>query len=865
MTDTHVLVDIFVVLVAAKLAAEGAERLRLPAVVGEILAGVVLGPSLLGWVGSSELLVTLGEIGVILLLLEVGMEMDLGELRAVGRSALSVAVIGVVVPMVAGVGAARLLGLDGTESLFVGAALTATSVGISARVFGDLRALATVEARTVLGAAVADDVLGLVILTVVVRLAESGSVSATEVGEVVGVAVVFLVVAMVVGLRAVPPVFAAVSRHSRSAGTLVAVAFAFALAVSAVASEARLAPIIGAFVAGLALARSSVAGRVRRELTPISHVFIPIFFLGIGVEAQVDRFVDPQVLAVAGVLGVVAVVGKVVAAAGMGRAPGDRLLVGLGMIPRGEVGLIFATIGLQQGVFDEGMYASVLLVILVTTVATPTLLRARLVAIRRRGRAAGREPGRRDLLVWALSAAAHLRDRPAPPELVDALAGREESPFEWSAEARGHLEDVLVHGGPTAWRFLQVTGVLAAALPDLDAIIRTQSVDPRVVDPVGAWRWPRVERLVEIRRDATPPALPQMLAALALDATGDGDAQDEVEATALIRAIGARVGLDPHAVEVAVAMAGDVFLLEAVCARPWALHDRSLTVLVEHLGSPERLEAVSDLVQAAPLAGDREMGSVIEAVVSAVRNAMAGHEGSALLTAADRRAAAMARVDDPDAERAVAEAPRAHVCTQSVEDLAHQAELVAATREGGGQVRSAVVIDQPTRYRVEVAARDRVGLLAGQARTLTRLGYDIESASTATWPDGTALAAFVVSGPEPPDAGLFDAALDEEIAPVAVADAVVDFDDHSSPWHTTATVEAADRRGLVAAVTAAVAALGLSIHAARLSARDGHARDEFELTGPGRGKLTAGQRAALVEVLATGEVPRRTRRLARRP
>lgn len=864
MTDTHVLVDIFVVLVAAKLAAEGAERLRLPAVVGEILAGVLLGPSLLGWVESSELLVTLGEIGVILLLLEVGMEMDLGELRAVGRSALSVAVLGVVVPMVAGVGVGTLLGLDGTEALFVGAALTATSVGISARVFGDLRALATVEARTVLGAAVADDVLGLIILTVVVRLAEVGSVSAVEVGKVVGIALVFLVVAMVVGLRAVPPVFAAVSRHSRSAGTLVAVAFAFALAVSAVAAEARLAPIIGAFVAGLALAKCSVAGRVRRDLTPISHVFIPVFFLGIGIEAEVDRFVDPEVLGVAGVLCVVAVVGKIVAAVGMGRAPGDRLLVGLGMIPRGEVGLIFATIGLQQGVFDEGMYASVLLVVLVTTVVPPPLLRARLVAIRRRRPAAERGAARRDLLAWALSAAAHLRDRPAPPELVDALAERAEARLEWSGEARGHLEDVLLHGGPAAWRFLQVTGVLAGALPDLDAIIRTQSVDPRMIDPLGAWRWPRVERLVELRPDTTPPTLPQMLAALALDAAGDGDDQDEVEATGLIRAIGARVGLDPHTVEVAVALAGDAFLLEAVCARPWALHDRSLTVLVEHLGTPERLEAVSDLVSAAPMAADREMGSVIEAVVSAVRNAMAGREGSAVLTAADRRAAATAKVADPDAERAVAEAPRAHVCTQSIDELAHQAELVAATRGGGGEMRSAITIDQPTRYRVEVTARDRVGLLAREARTLTRLGYDIESASTATWPDGTALAAFVVSGPEPPDAGLFAGALDEEVVPVAVPDAAVDFDDHSSPWHTTCTVEAADRRGLVAAVTAAVAALGLSIHAARLTARDGHVRDEFELSGSSRGKLTAAEQAALVEVLATGEVPRRVRRLARR-
>ena len=173
----EVLVHILVVLVAAKVAAEISERVGVPAVVGEILAGIIIGPSLLDVVGQDEVLRVLGELGVILLLLEVGLEMDLGELGAVGRASLSVASVGVAVPFALGFGTGLAFGMDGNEALFVGAALTATSVGITARVFGDLRALASVEARTVLGAAVADDVMGLVILTVVTRIVTEGSVS----------------------------------------------------------------------------------------------------------------------------------------------------------------------------------------------------------------------------------------------------------------------------------------------------------------------------------------------------------------------------------------------------------------------------------------------------------------------------------------------------------------------------------------------------------------------------------------------------------------------------------------------------------------------------------------------------------------
>ena len=277
-------------LLAAKIAAEAAERISVPPVLGEIVAGIILGPSMLGLVGNDDVLRVLGELGVILLLLQVGLEMDLGELRSVGRASLTVATVGVIVPFVTGIGASYAFGLTGDEALFIGAALTATSVGITARVFGDLRALASVEARTVLGAAVADDVMGLVILTVVTRIVSEGTVSVVSVLWIVTVAVGFLVVTTAVGLRVAPPLFAAVSRHSRSGGTLVGAALVFTLGIAELADSAQLAPIVGAFVAGLILARCGPAERIRRELQPIGHFLIPVFFLQIGIDTDVSQF-----------------------------------------------------------------------------------------------------------------------------------------------------------------------------------------------------------------------------------------------------------------------------------------------------------------------------------------------------------------------------------------------------------------------------------------------------------------------------------------------------------------------------------------------------------------------------------------------
>lgn len=392
-----VLFHLLVVLVAAKFAAELAERVRVPAVLGEIAAGILIGPSVLGVVHPDQILTVLGEFGVILLLLNVGMEMDVAEIARVGRASISVAVIGVVLPFAGGIGAGIALGQDTKTAVFVGAALTATSVGITARVLGDLKALASIESKIVLGAAVADDVLGLIILTVVTRIVVDGTVSVGAILSTAGSALAFLLVTGVIGRRFAPMLFTAVTRWSGSPATVVAIAFAFTLGFSALADAVQLAPIIGAFMAGLALRQTEQAHRIERDLAPVGHIFIPVFFLSIGISTDISAVMKPSVLAVAGALSAVAILGKLAASFGALGTPSNRLLIGVGMIPRGEVGLIFAAIGLSTGVLSNDLYASLVVMVLVTTAMTPPLLRWQLSrtpnTVALEGPSSGRDPG----------------------------------------------------------------------------------------------------------------------------------------------------------------------------------------------------------------------------------------------------------------------------------------------------------------------------------------------------------------------------------------------------------------------------------------------------------------------------------------
>jgi Kef-type K+ transport system membrane component KefB len=884
---TTVLVHILFVVVAAKLAAEVSARLSIPAVVGEILAGVLIGPSALGLVPHDQVIRVLGELGVILLLLDVGMEMDLAELGAVGRASLSVATVGVVVPFVTGAGAGLAMGMTGKEAIFVGAALTATSVGITARVFGDLRALASVEARTVLGAAVADDVMGLVILTVVVRAVSEGSISVVSLLGIVGVAVGFLVVAGVIGTRFGPPVFALVARHSRSSGTLLGLALAFTLGVAKLADVAKLAPIVGAFVAGLALSRSQVTGRIRRELSPVAQLFIPVFFLQIGIDADIERFWDGKVIGIAAVLLVIAVAGKLASAVGMAGSPGDRLLVGIGMIPRGEVGLIFATLGLREHIFGQDTYASLLLVVLATTLLTPPLLRSRLLSMRAR-RQAGRPVGDGrgegwlrvvegrggpvleltaeppDDLALALRAVS-LCDNARPSQAVlDWLSETPQPPVRWTPHAREWLFTLLESGSARTWRLLTLTGLLERALPELGEGLARRHSDASELDPIGALRWPRLSRL---RDQAALGVLTHpdrvLLAAAVLDVTDDSSSDQR---SAISRRIATRLGLDAESVDAIGELTADAELLPAAIRRADAFSEEAVLQLAAHLEPAREASAVFALARAGEDvdAEDRaKLAELEDLVLSAMRR-------PDLLGGAvdERRSRARLVAVSQNVRERIDKAPRAYVLAVGPEDLAAQAALCEPPPSADAVRVMVTANGAPHHWRISLVAHDRAGLLAAESSVFVKRELDVTSATVATWRDGCALGTFTVLASDKPDADELEAEIVAELrtpqTPIAVPDAALDFDNLASPWHTICTVRAPDRRGLLHSLTAGFAATGVSVHSARLAIEGTDVVDVFELSDRHGHKLSDATIDATRVLFATGEAPAQRRRWLRR-
>jgi Na+:H+ antiporter len=369
-----------VMLVSAKLLGAAASRLGQPAVLGELVAGVVIGGSGLRLIETgSDAIPLLAELGVLILLFLIGLETDLRLLLRVGTASAAVAVVGVALPFALGYGSCRLLGLDHLVSIVAGAALTATSVGITARVFSDLGQLHSPESQIVLGAAVIDDVLGLVILSMVAGLAHGDRVTLGGAVATTATAFGFLLATVVAGRRAIPLLFRQVGRiHVRGMLGTAAVVLAFGLAW--LADRAGSAMILGAFAAGLLLAGTPQAHEVERDVTALGHFFVPLFFVSVGaaVDLRTLNPLDPTrrlTVLIGLVLIVVAVVGKWLA----GYAPfwfrGRKNVVGVGMIPRGEVGLIFAQMGLAGGVLDAGLFGAVTLMVMVTTFLAPPLLK----------------------------------------------------------------------------------------------------------------------------------------------------------------------------------------------------------------------------------------------------------------------------------------------------------------------------------------------------------------------------------------------------------------------------------------------------------------------------------------------------------
>jgi Kef-type K+ transport system membrane component KefB len=404
-----------VILVGARLGSL-IERIGQPAVLGEILVGIVLGNLVLFGFGFAEriredaVIAFLAQLGAVILLFQIGLESNVRTLRRVGARAFWVATIGVAVPFALGtwvVGPWLLPGLSSNAYLFLGAALTATSVGITGRVFRDAGVLQRPEAQIVLGAAVIDDVLGLIILAVVASIATSGAVNGAEVGVTVLQALGFLAGALVLGQVAAPWLSRGFAKIHPGAGMKLTLALAVCLVFAYVAHAIGLAPIVGAFAAGLVLEevhfRDFEAPRIRAEVLgaiaradpatraavdevldhhrerhlehlvePVGHLVVPIFFVLAGMQVKLDALADPRILGLAAALTLAAVVGKIVS--GLAAGGVNRWLVGWGMVPRGEVGLIFAFVGKAVGVLDDELFAVIVLMVVGTTLVTPPVL-----------------------------------------------------------------------------------------------------------------------------------------------------------------------------------------------------------------------------------------------------------------------------------------------------------------------------------------------------------------------------------------------------------------------------------------------------------------------------------------------------------
>lgn len=379
-TDTAgVLLDLFVVLLAAKAGDELFKRLGQPTLVGEILAGLVVGPAVLGLVGPSETLDVFAELGVVMILFWVGLETRIGDLLRVGRVAATVGVLGVLLPLGAGLGLGVALGKSGAASAFYGASLVATSVGITSAVLLSLGVLRTRAGRTILGAAVVDDILAMLIVAVATAVAASeggGQVDVLELALVTGMAVAF-VAFFALGGTSFMRRFPGLLKAPRFSESPLLPAVILCLGLAAVAAEVGLAAIIGAFLAGLMVAETREQHPIEEEVAPLYAFFAPFFFASIGIQIDLDALASAGALALLAVVTALAVVTKLagawLGALRLGRT--EALFVGWGMVPRGEVGIVVASIGGAAGVLDDRAFAVIVAMSVLTTLGVPPILR----------------------------------------------------------------------------------------------------------------------------------------------------------------------------------------------------------------------------------------------------------------------------------------------------------------------------------------------------------------------------------------------------------------------------------------------------------------------------------------------------------
>jgi len=375
-----------IIILAAKAGGWISVRLHQPAVLGELLAGVILGPTFINLLhlppftspSLEETVLNLAELGAVLMMFIAGMEVDLKEMGRSGRVAALGGILGLAVPLLMGALAAVAFGYAGDEAIFIGIILTATSVSISAQTLLELGVLRTREGLAMLGAAVVDDILVIVLLSVFLALA-GGANAPTAVGIVFVKIVVYIVVAGVAGWILLPPLMRWVDHQPISEGLAALVFSSVLLFAWAAEVVGGLAAITGAFLAGVGVSRSPLREKTEGKIRTITYTFlVPVFFVSIGLQADARSIAGPSFLFLL-VLLLVAVVSKVVGSGGGARLGGftgrQALRVGVGMVSRGEVGLIVASVGVSQGLVDPALFSIVVVLVLLTTILTPVMLR----------------------------------------------------------------------------------------------------------------------------------------------------------------------------------------------------------------------------------------------------------------------------------------------------------------------------------------------------------------------------------------------------------------------------------------------------------------------------------------------------------
>ncbi|BAU15320.1 Na/H+ antiporter [Leptolyngbya sp. NIES-3755] len=416
LVSVAVLFSLISIYLIAKLGGEVCIRMKLPPVLGELIGGVIVGVSVLHLLVfpnsesmsasspmlnllaaianlspdaltsvfqiQSEVIANLAELGVIILLFEIGLESDLKELMQVGSQATLVAIVGVIVPFMLGtVGLITLFGISTIPAVFAGAALTATSIGITAKVLSELGQLQSKEGQIIVGAAVIDDILGIIVLAVVTGLAKTGEVELVNVIYLIVSAAVFLIGAICLG-RFLSPFFISIVSRMQTRGQLLISALIIAFMLANIASLIQLEAILGAFAAGLILAETDKGEELLLQVKPVADVLVPIFFVVIGARTDLS-ILNPFVpenregLTIASFLLIVAILGKVMTGFSVwGQPEINRWAIGVGMIPRGEVGLVFAAFGSASGILPQSLNAAIIVMVICTTFLAPPLLRA---------------------------------------------------------------------------------------------------------------------------------------------------------------------------------------------------------------------------------------------------------------------------------------------------------------------------------------------------------------------------------------------------------------------------------------------------------------------------------------------------------